>query len=286
MGKIEAMATRPRNFSGRAMGFSLVELLIVIAIIAILASLLLPALGRARSKSQQIYCVNNARQLAMGLTVYANDNEERLAYNLGATEIQQILAAGQKYNWANSVLDWELHEGNTNIVLNTDASLGTYVGRSARVFRCPSDKALSQVQRDAGWVERSRSISMNAMVGDAGEFTRDGKNVNNPSYVQFLKLTDIPAPDKIFAFIEEHPDSINDGYFLNKAYSWEWIDLPASYHNGGASLSFTDGHQESRRWARSSTKKPAQPDGAKLPFGLEPGDREDFNWLINRMSVH
>jgi len=226
------------------------------------------------------------RQLAMALTLYANDNEDRLAYNMGATEIQQILREGQKFNWANSVLDWELSPGNTNVVLNTDASLGSYAGGSAKVFRCPSDRALSQVQREAKWTERSRSISMNAMVGNAGEFSVDGKNVNNPSYVQFLKLGDIPAPEKIFAFIEEHPDSINDGYFLNKAYSWEWIDLPASHHNGGASLSFTDGHQESRKWSRSSTKKPAQPDAAKLPFGLEPDDRDDFRWLIDRMSIH
>ena len=280
------MVYRPKNFIRSAAGFTLVELLVVIATIAILASLMLPALEGARGKSRQIFCINNVRQLALALTLYANDNEERLAYNLGATEIKQVLDAGQKFNWANSVLNWELSPGNTNILLNIDASLGAYVGRNGRVFRCPSDKALSKVQREAGWSERSRSISMNAMIGDAGEFTRDGKNVNNPAYVQFLKLTEIRAPDKIFAFIEEHPDSINDGYFVNKAYSWEWMDLPASYHNGGASLSFTDGHQESRKWARSSTKKPAQPDGAKLPFGLEPDDREDFNWLISRMSIH
>lgn len=127
---------------------------------------------------------------------------------------------------------------------------------------------------------------MNAMIGDAGEFTKGGANVNNPSYVQFMKLTDIAIPDQIFAFIEEHPDSINDGYFLNKAYSYEWIDLPASYHNGAASLSFADGHQEAHRWQRPSTKKPAQPDAASLPFGLSSDDRADFDWLIKRMSTH
>jgi prepilin-type N-terminal cleavage/methylation domain-containing protein/prepilin-type processing-associated H-X9-DG protein len=284
--------TRPRKSSSlrnafkRRKAFSLVELLVVVAIIGILASMLLPALSQARAKSQQAFCIANVRQLALALNLYANDNAERLAYNLGATEIKLMLDRGAKYNWANSVLNWELDLSNTNTLLNTEASLGSYVGKSARVFRCPSDKALSSVQRAANWTERSRSISLNAMIGDAGEFTRGGSNINNPAYHQYMRLTDIAAPDHIFTFIEEHPDSINDGYFLNKAYSWEWIDLPASYHDGGASLSFADGHLESRRWQSSSTKKPPKPDGAALPFEISADERADFDWLIKRMSTH
>jgi prepilin-type N-terminal cleavage/methylation domain-containing protein len=275
-----------RRARQRAGAFSLLELLIVVAILAILASMLLPATGRAKAKSHQSFCISNIRQLAMALHIYTDDYGDRLPYNFGATEINQMIESGGKYNWANSVLNWELDPANTNTLLNTDASLGEYVAGNSRVYRCPSDKALSSVQRAAGWPERSRSISMNAMIGDAGEFTRGGTNINNPSYRQYMRLTEIAAPDKIFAFIEEHPDSINDGYFLNRAYSWEWIDLPASHHNGGASLSFADGHQESRRWQRSSTKKPALPDAANLPFELTPDDREDFRWLIKRMSTH
>ena len=98
---------------------------------------------------------------------------------------------------------------------------------------------------------------MNAMVGDAGEFTHGGTNVNNPSYHQFLKLSDFTATPDIFVFIEEHPDSINDGYFLNKAYEPEWTDLPASYHNGSANLSFADGHAELHHWIIPSTRRPS-----------------------------
>jgi len=131
---------------------------------------------------------------------------------------------------------------------------------------------------------------MNAMVGDAGDVSKSGVNENNPGYVQFFKEAAIPQPYRIFIFLDEHPDSINDGYFLNK---WpappynerEWIDLPASYHNGGASFSFADGHSETHRWQNPSTKRPPIPNSLNLPMDVPPGQTADFYWTISRMSI-
>jgi len=265
-------------------GFTLVELLVVIAIISILSSILLSMLTRAKSKGNQILCLSNHRQLTLAWLLYAHDSEDRLAYNLGATEIKEILRKNQGYNWANSVLNWELDADNTNVLLNTRAALGSYL--AADVFRCPSDKIVSPLQRRAGWNERSRSVSMNAMVGDAGEFTREGSNVNNPHYRQFLKLNEFTKTSEIFVFIEEHPDSINDGYFLNRPYDFEWTDLPASYHGETANLAFADGHAENHQWLRPSTLKPSRPDAAGLPFAVDAADRGDFGWLMKRTSIH
>jgi len=262
------------------------ELLVVIAIIAVLASLLLPALAKAKAKGQTIFCFNNVKQLTLAWLVYAHDNNDRLVYNVGATEIKQILARGQKYNWANSVLNWELDSANTNLALNTDAGLGPFLGGNARVFRCPSDHVLSEIQRRAGWTERSRSFSMNAMVGDAGSFLQGGTNVNNPDYQQFLKLSDLPVASDIFVFVEERPDSINDGYFLNKGRAPGWTDLPASYHNGAANLTFGDGHGELHHWTVPSTKPPSRPDAAALPFSLKSNERADYYWLMWRTSTY
>jgi prepilin-type processing-associated H-X9-DG protein len=186
-------------------------------------------------------------------------------------------------NWANNVMNWELDALNTNLALLGAGGLGPYCSGNSEVFRCPSDRVLSDLQRAAGWRERSRSISMNAMVGNAGSFMTDGYNINNPAYRQFDRLTQIPEPATLFVFIEEHPDSINDGYFLNRAAKYEWNDLPASWHNGAANLSYGDGHCEAHRWMDSVTRKPGRPDGANLPIALGE-ERGDFYWLLKRTS--
>ncbi len=265
-------------------GFTLIELLVVIAIVAILAAFLVPGLSRAKSKGDQMACLSNLRQLGVAWIMYANDNSDRLISNLGSTEILRNVAQGKKVNWADTVLNWELDPGNTNTSLNSDTPLGVYVGRNSRLFKCPSDRVVSAIQRGAGWKERSRSFSMNAMVGDAGEFTRTGANVNNPFYHQFLKLGEFRSTSELFVFIEEHPDSINDGYFLNRPNKLEWNDLPASWHSGAANLTFADGHATSRKW-NEHTRKPSVPDGAKLPIALSYKESEDFKWLIQRTSI-
>jgi prepilin-type processing-associated H-X9-DG protein len=186
---------------------------------------------------------------------------------------------------------------NTNSLLLAESALGPYVGRVTGAYHCPSDNVLSSIQRQAGWQHRVRSYSMNASVGDAGKFALAGYNVNNPGYVQFFKLTSIPQPSNIFVFLDEHPDSISDGYFLNKvnessaAAYWgspagnEWMRLPASYHNGATSFSFADGHVESHRWEYAATKPPSLPDAAGLPVAVPSNQTSDFDWIVGRMSI-
>jgi prepilin-type N-terminal cleavage/methylation domain-containing protein/prepilin-type processing-associated H-X9-DG protein len=272
-------------------GFTLVELLVVIAVIAILASLLLPALNRAKSKAEGIYCLNNTKQLLVAWQVYADDHNDLLAYNVGGNDARGV-ASHTRLNWVDNVMTWDVtsDSDNSNLTTITDASLGVYA-RSVATYRCPSDRVLSDKQRRAGWEARIRSYSMNAMVGDAGDVSKSGVNENNPGYVQFFKASSIPQPHRIFIFLDEHPQSINDGYFLNKrpqgTKEREWIDLPASYHNGGASFSFADGHSETHRWQNASTKKPPIPNSFILPFDIYPSsETEDFYWTISRMSVY
>ncbi len=265
--------------------FTLIELLVVIAVIAILASLLLPALAGAKSKARAIACLNNERQLMLGCLVYAGDFSESLPYNLGAAEIKQLEARNQFWNWSMPVMSWELDSDNTNKVLLTEGGIGPYTSRTSRAYQCPADSVVSDIQAQAGWTARVRSFSMNAMVGDAGQYLVAGANVNNPDYRQFLKLGQIQQPTKIFVLTEEHPDSINDGYFLNQPDSLQWIDLPASYHKGAANIAFADGHLESHQWRFASTKPSARPDAAHLPSPVPLAERSDYDWLMERTTT-
>ncbi len=267
-----------------ASGFTLIELLVVIAIIAILAALLLPTLANAKSRARATFCSNNLKQLALANVLYADDFNDRLPFNVGTAQIRQWVARNWFWNWTSSVMSWENEPDNTNGVLVTQGGIGPYTSRAADVYRCPSDRVVSSIQSSLGWMRRVRSISMNAMTGDAGEYVQSGANTNNPEYIQFFKTTQVPRPAGIFVFIEEHPDSINDGYFLNHIESGYWTDLPASYHSGAANLSFADTHVETHRWLCSSTKPPAQPDAAHLPFRIPSGQLADFDWLMSRTS--
>jgi prepilin-type N-terminal cleavage/methylation domain-containing protein/prepilin-type processing-associated H-X9-DG protein len=251
------------------LAFTLIELLVVIAIIAILAGMLLPALSKAKAKAQGIACLGNARQLQTAFQLYADDAQDHYVHNHGIDETRE-----RRDSWVNNVQDWGTTDDNTNITLLTTAKLGAYVGNSAAVYRCPGDKSRAQNG------PRIRSYSLNSLVGDPGGLT----NRYNPGYIQFFKSSDVVTPSQIFTFIDEHPDSINDGFFLNRLEETTWGNLPASYHNGSGTLTFVDGHAESHRWVVATTLRPPEK-GAVSGTKLLTDPPADWEWLKARTSV-
>ena len=185
--------------------FTLIELLVVIAIIAILAALLLPALSKAKVKAQGIMCMSNGKQLGLAWLMYADDNNGVCCQNM----------EGGDPNTPSWVLGWENfipdNTENTNLQMLTQGLLWPY-SKSAGIYKCPADTylALQGTQK----LPRLRSLSMNAYIQGNG-YAGSGQTWY-PNYRCYNKLTDIvnPKPTDLFVFVDEHPDSINDGWLI------------------------------------------------------------------------
>jgi prepilin-type processing-associated H-X9-DG protein len=248
--------------------FTLVELLVILAIIGVLTALLLPALAKSKAKAEALACSNNLHQLTVAWHLYADDNAGRLVNNHGVPE-----TLARRDTWANNVQDWLASDDNTNPVYLTEAKLGPYANRATGIYKCPSDR------EPAPNGPHIRSMSMNAMVGDPGELT----NRFNPDYVQFYQQAEIANPSSIFVFLDEQADTLNDGFFVNKLEEYAWGNLPGAYHNGGMNLSFADGHVESHHWLVADTVRPVMK--ARLNGLIPATPTTDFDWLKARTSV-
>lgn len=215
--------------------------------------------------------------------MYSGDNGERCANNFVASEADAEAGRGTYLNWVHGIMAWDTRPDNTNSALLLHGPFASYL-KSIQVYKCPADKYLSRPQRDAGFKERVRSLSMNAFVGTAGEFRKTGFEHVMPQYQVFLKTSDFRNPAQIYVTLDEHPDSINDGFFLNHPMLSEWGDLVASYHNGAAGFSFADGHSEIHKWVVPRTRWAIRYNDY-VAFHVIAGETADFEWTMNRTTV-
>jgi prepilin-type N-terminal cleavage/methylation domain-containing protein/prepilin-type processing-associated H-X9-DG protein len=229
--------------------FTLTELLVVLAVVALLALVAGKALAHSQTSSDRSVCASNLRRLMQAWQMYADDYSGALMANPSPPVANYL-------SWVRGVLDFNPANAdnvNTSYLTNTQyAAMGFYV-KSPALFRCPAD--LFAVIGSGVPYLRVRSYSMNSYVGLGGSAWSLGFQV-------MTNMSQVPQPDRTFVLLEEHPDSLNDGAFISDparvGASATWMDFPAYFHLGGANLGLADGHVEYWQWADARTMPPVR----------------------------
>jgi len=204
--------------------FTLLELLVVISIIALLLSILTPALNRAKMRACDVVCLHNLKTLWHAWMMYTDDNDGRL--------VGGHVGSGEWVDAPASAGDDEIEREKQGI---RNGRLYPYV-KHVGVYHCRLDKRARQNR--GGF--RSYSIA-GGMNGEAGEHI-------------FRTFTEIKPLSRFYVFVEEaDPREFNMGSWLINTDKELWIDPLAIWHGKSSTLAFADGHVEVHKWLDLST---------------------------------
>ncbi len=262
----------------RRQAFTLIELLVVIAIIAILASLLLPVLAKAKDQARRISCINDEKQLVITWNLYACDNRDFLTPN-GAGQPRPtgpyMWVLGDNHGYQPAFID-------TRFLVDPEYALFAPYLKSPAVYKCPADQSTLKVSgRD---VPKIRSYAMNCYMGSPVQ------GINEPfhmamGYQIFIKSTQLggKVPAMRFLFTDVNPASICSPAFGVDMAGDTIFHYPSALHGGLGVLAFVDGHAEAHKWVDPRTRKNASA-GQVIHHEDSSPNNLDLKWLKERTT--
>ncbi|MBI9016781.1 MAG: type II secretion system protein [Phycisphaerae bacterium] len=232
--------------------FTLIELLVVISIIALLVSILMPALSKAREQAKRTVCMTRMKQLVTCWQMYAMDNNDNMPGSWSNNR-QGVSMFGDESDWAWA--PWKLDGSGPVLPLATAkllpmfskereegirrGSLFKYI-QDPELVHCPSDKL------------NFRTYSMpDALNGHWGTNVITGQG----DWLCFKKLSQLKRPSEKYVFIEENDSrgfNIDSWTFYTKSYVFS--DPLTVWHSGGCNLAYGDGSVNWRKWSAEVTK--------------------------------
>ena len=230
-------------------GFTLVELVVIMAIIGVLAGLLIPALGKAKALAQRTACLSNLRQLGLSWTLYSGDNDGRLVESYPGNP------ANNPYAWVLGNMQNASDAVNPDLIMR--GQLFQY-NNNLTIYRCPADRGMTVNGKP---VQPVRSCSMNAFMGDSSRFGNPTyqaiSGIENEYAPCYPKESDLKRPSSLWVLIDEDNRTISDGFFtFDPTGKQRPTHYPASSlqrHNFGFGMAFADGHSEVWRFSDPNT---------------------------------
>lgn len=296
----------------KELAFTLVELMVVIAVIGVISSMLIPAVAKAKNRAHLVHCYSNKRQVHQASMLYSAD------YNDWFTPVSNFTEENATSGFIEGLVDLTQRSDNTNYVKmlkgspqnGAPAVAHRYLGMKWQVFKCPSDKYIGPLAKQIGHKYRVRSIAQNYLLGPIAGWagmnstfkvrhhSRSDVSMDGTKSARD-KVSEVKKPSFIWMWTDCHPSYVRSS-FVPTRY---WIDdrgvghlpqkilhesQPGNLHSGGAAMIFVDGHVELKKWEGYNKTLAIWYDykDRKEDPDLIPGTStyRDWKWLVTRMT--